>query len=61
MARVSVAQKDGEIVVFDGEKSTRYAVKDGVIVVSTDHLAGVLASVPGSELAAPEAPAKKET
>lgn len=58
MARVSVPQKDGEIVVFDGAESTTYKVKDGVIVVSDSHLAAVLASVPGSELK-PGAPAKE--
>lgn len=59
MVRVSVPQKGGELVVFDGAKSHVYPVKDGVIVVAADHLAAVLASVSGSELAV-EAPPKEK-
>lgn len=60
MIQVSVPQEDGEVVVYDGETSTSYPVKDGVIVVSAGHLAAVLGGVPGSELK-PEPPAKEAT
>jgi GH24 family phage-related lysozyme (muramidase) len=61
MTKVSVPQKDGEVVVYDGEKSTSYPVKDGVITIAAGHVAAVLHAMPGSELTKPEAPAKEAT
>lgn len=59
MARIKVAQSDGEIVHFDGSERAVYKVTDGVINVDAAHVAAVLATLPDSQLAV-EAPPKKE-
>jgi hypothetical protein len=59
MPRVKVPGKHAELVIFDGDKSHTYVVEGGEVVAKDGHIAAILASVPGSELAQ-EAPAKKE-
>jgi hypothetical protein len=59
MARIKVPDAEGQIIVYDGNVPRTYRVAAGVIVVDDAHVAAVLASVAGSELA-PEAPAKEK-
>lgn len=61
MARVTVPQNDGEIVISTGDKEPlRYRVTDGHITVKADDLPLVLANVDGATEAKP-ASSKKES
>jgi hypothetical protein len=42
MVRIQVAQPDGEVVHFDGDKSTTYKVEGGYITVDELHAESIL-------------------
>lgn len=59
MVKIKVPHKTGELSVYSGHERQVYVIEGGEIAVDDAHVAAILASVSGSELA-PEAPAKKE-
>lgn len=57
MPHIKVAQKSGEITIsVGGDEPRTYRVSDGVINAADEHVAHLLASIPGSSVT--EAPSK---